>query len=79
HTALPRGTRIKVGVTGRLEQTLMGPATVTDGSQNLVGAIRTALGVCGAFTIRDMHKTEIVIAPAIKTEGKVFQMSKGQC
>jgi len=79
HTALPRGTRIKVGMTGRLEQTLMGPATVTDGSQNLVGAIRTALGVCGAFTIRDMHKTEIVVAPAIKTEGKVFQMSKGQC
>ena len=79
HMALPRGTRIKVNVTGRLEQVLLGPATVTDGSQNLIGAIRTALGVCGAFTIRDMHKTEIIIAPSIKTEGKIFQMNKGQC
>lgn len=77
HSALPRGTRIKVGTTGRLEQVLFGPATVTDGSQNLVGAIRTALGVCGAFTIQDMHNVEMVIAPAIKTEGKVFQMRSG--
>ncbi|MEK7847935.1 MAG: IMP dehydrogenase, partial [Chloroflexota bacterium] len=77
HLALPRGTRIRVNITGHLEQTLFGPATVTDGSQNLVGALRTALGMCGAFTIRDMHQAEMVIAPAIKTEGKQFQL--GQC
>jgi len=73
HQALPRGTRIKVGTPNTLEQTLFGPATVTDGSQNLVGALRTAMGVCGAFTIQEMHKVEMVIAPAITTEGKIWQ------
>jgi len=74
HPALPRGTRIKVGTTGTLEQILFGPASVTDGSQNLVGALRTAMGVCGALNIREMHKVEIVIAPAITTEGKSWQI-----
>jgi IMP dehydrogenase len=76
HPALPRGTRIKVGITGSLEQILFGPASVTDGSQNLVGAVRTAMGVCGAFTIPEMHQAEMVIAPAITTEGKFWQLSK---
>jgi IMP dehydrogenase len=74
HPALPRGTRIKVGTTGTLEQILFGPTSVTDGSQNLVGAIRTAMGTCGVFNIREMHKVEMVIAPAITTEGKSWQM-----
>ncbi|MFC1928113.1 GuaB3 family IMP dehydrogenase-related protein [Chloroflexota bacterium] len=74
HPALPRGTRIKVGNTGTLEQILFGPTSVTDGSQNLVGALRTAMGVCGASTIQDMHKAEMVIAPAITTEGKSWQL-----
>ncbi len=76
HPALPRGTRIKVGTTGTLEQILFGPASVTDGSQNLIGALRTAMGVCGAFNIQEMHKVEMVIAPAITTEGKTWQMSQ---
>jgi IMP dehydrogenase len=76
HPALPRGTRIKVGTTGTLEQILFGPTSVTDGSQNLVGALRTALGVCGARNIKKMHKAEMVIAPAITTEGKSWQMSQ---
>ncbi|HEY82062.1 MAG TPA: GuaB3 family IMP dehydrogenase-related protein [Dehalococcoidia bacterium] len=76
HPALPRGTRIKVGSTGTLEQILFGPTSVTDGSQNLVGAIRTAMGVCGAATIQDMHKAEMVVAPAITTEGKSWQLSQ---
>jgi IMP dehydrogenase len=76
HTALPRGTRIKVGTSGTLEQILFGPTSVTDGSQNLVGALRTAMGVCGAFNIREMHKAELVIAPAIKTEGKSWQIAQ---
>jgi len=75
HPALPRGTRIKVGTTTTLEQILFGPTSVTDGSQNLVGALRTAMGVCGAPTISDMHKVEMVIAPAIITEGKAWQLS----
>jgi IMP dehydrogenase len=77
HAALPRGTRIQVGTTGTLEQILFGPTSVTDGSQNLVGALRTAMGVCGAFNIREMHKAEMVIAPAITTEGKSWQMAQG--
>ena len=76
HPALPRGTRIKVGTTGTLEQILFGPTSVTDGSQNLIGALRTALGVCGARNIQEMHKVEMVIAPAITTEGKSWQMSQ---
>ncbi len=75
HPALPRGTRIKVGTTGSLEQVLFGPTVVTDGTQNLVGALKTAMGMCGAFTIRDMQKVDVVIAPSIKTEGKNYQLS----
>ncbi|MFQ6122342.1 MAG: GuaB3 family IMP dehydrogenase-related protein [Dehalococcoidales bacterium] len=76
HPALPRGTRIRVGSTGTLEQILFGPSSVTDGSQNLVGAIRTAMGICGAANIQEMHKVEMVIAPAITTEGKSWQLSQ---
>ncbi|MDD5127517.1 MAG: GuaB3 family IMP dehydrogenase-related protein [Dehalococcoidales bacterium] len=76
HPALPRGTRIKVGTTGTLEQILFGPTSVTDGSQNLVGALRTAMGICGAATIEEMHKVEMVIAPAIVTEGKSWQFAQ---
>ncbi len=74
HPALPRGTRIKVGTTGTLEQILFGPTSVTDGSQNLIGALRTAMGICGAPNIQEMHKVEMVIAPAITTEGKSWQL-----
>lgn len=75
HPALPRGTRIKVGTTGTLERILFGPASVTHGNQNLVGAIRTAMSVCGVLTIQDMHQVEMVVAPAITTEGKSWQLS----
>ncbi len=76
HEALPRGTLIRVGINCSLKQTLFGPTSVTDGTQNLVGALRTSMGVCGARNIREMHQTEIVIAPAIKTEGKTFQITQ---
>ena len=72
---LPRGTRIKVGTKGTLKQIMYGPTSVTNGTQNLVGALRVAMGMCGAYTIRDFHKAEMVVAPSIKTEGKFFQMS----
>ncbi|MCL5096621.1 MAG: GuaB3 family IMP dehydrogenase-related protein [Candidatus Omnitrophica bacterium] len=73
HANLPRGTRIKVGVSGSLRQILYGPATVDDGSQNLVGAITTCMGNVGAKDIRQFQDTEIIIAPSIRTEGKLFQ------
>jgi IMP dehydrogenase len=81
HANLPRGTRIRVGTTGTLEEILVGPAKLDDGTQNLVGALRTSMGNVGAQTIREMQLTEIVIAPAIKTEGKVFQSAQklGMC
>lgn len=78
HPALPRGTRIKVGTSTTLEQVLFGPTSVTDGSQNLVGALRTAMGTCGALTIEEMHRAEMVVAPAIVTEGKVWQLASGK-
>ena len=70
---LPRGTRIRTGVKGTLREVLFGPAHVDDGSMNLVGALKSAMGVCGARTIREFQATELVIAPSIKTEGKVQQ------
>ncbi len=73
HAALPRGTRVHVGTTGTLEQILFGPSSVTGGTQNLVGALRTSMGMCGARSIREMQRVEMVIAPSIKTEGKHFQ------
>jgi IMP dehydrogenase len=75
HAGLPRGTRIKVGISGSLEQILFGPTSLTNGTQNLVGALRTCMGVCGAESIADMHQVEMVIAPAIKTEGKSWQLA----
>ena len=74
HPALPRGTRIKVSTTSPLKQILFGPTSVTDGSQNLVGALRTAMGICGVATIKEMHQVEMVVAPAIITEGKSWQL-----
>ena len=73
HANLPRGTRIKVGATGSLKQILFGPAEVDDGSQNLVGAITTCMGNVGAASLPDFQQTEIIIAPSIKNEGKLFQ------
>jgi IMP dehydrogenase len=77
HANLPRGTRVHVGITGSLKQILFGPATVDDGSQNLVGAIATCMGNVGASTIKEFQETEIIIAPSIKTEGKLFQTVQG--
>jgi IMP dehydrogenase len=70
---LPRGARVWVGTTATLKEILYGPARLDDGSQNLTWAIKTCMSYCGAFTIREMHEVEMVIAPAIKSEGKFFQ------
>src|SRR5579884_1672313 len=76
HASLPRGTRIRVGVNSTLEQLLFGPSSRTDGTQNLIGALRTCMGVCGAANVGEMHAVDMVIAPAIKTEGKVWQLAR---
>lgn len=76
HPALPRGTRIRVGTTGSVQQILFGPASTDDGSQNLTEALRTAMGMCGARTIREMQGVEVIIAPALANEGKALQFSQ---
>ncbi|HEY8989535.1 MAG TPA: GuaB3 family IMP dehydrogenase-related protein [Candidatus Limnocylindrales bacterium] len=73
---LPRGTRIKVGTIGPLERILLGPAHVSDGSENLIGALRQSMAALGARTIRDMQRVEMVFAPAVATEGKSWQRSR---
>jgi IMP dehydrogenase len=73
---LPRGTRIKVGTTGSLEQILIGPAKLDDGTHNLLGALKTSMGTLGAKTIKEMQQVEVVIAPSLLTEGKVYQKAQ---
>jgi IMP dehydrogenase len=73
---LPRGTRIRVGTIGSLERILHGPARVTDGSENLMGALRQSMAALGARTISDMQQVEVVFAPAVVSEGKSWQRSR---
>ena len=74
HAELPRGVRIRPGVDTTLDRLLFGPTSRTDGTENLVGAIRTCMGVCGAQNIHEFHEAELVVAPSIKTEGKSLQL-----
>jgi IMP dehydrogenase len=73
---LPRGTRIRVGTVGSLERILFGPAHVTDGSENLIGALRQSMAALGARTIGEMQQVEMVYAPSVQTEGKSWQRSR---
>jgi IMP dehydrogenase len=73
---LPRGTRIRVGTTGSLQQILRGPAKLDDGTHNLLGALQTSMGTLGAKTIKEMQQVEVVIAPSLLTEGKVYQKAQ---
>ncbi len=73
---LPRGTRIRVGTTGTLERILFGPAHVTDGSENVAGALRQSMAALGARTIAEMQRVEMVYAPSVQTEGKAWQRSR---
>ncbi len=75
HAELPRGSRITVGVSSTLERVLFGPTHRNDGTENLIGALRTAMGMCGAQTLREFQEAELMIAPAIKTEGKAYQLA----
>jgi IMP dehydrogenase len=73
---LPRGTRIKVGTTGTLEQILRGPAVLDDGTHNFLGALKTSMGTLGAKDLREMQQVEVAIAPSLLTEGKVYQKAQ---
>jgi IMP dehydrogenase len=73
---LPRGTRIKVGSTGTIKEILVGPAKLDDGTHNLLGAIKTSMGTLGAKNLKEMQQVEVVIAPSLLTEGKVYQKAQ---
>jgi IMP dehydrogenase len=73
---LPRGTRIRVGTIGTCEQILRGPAQLDDGTHNFLGALKTSMGTLGAKDIREMQQVEVVIAPSLLTEGKVYQKAQ---
>ena len=73
---LPRGTRIKVGTTGSIKQIICGPAQLDDGTHNLLGALKTSMGTLGARDLKEMQQVEVVIAPSLLTEGKVYQKAQ---
>jgi IMP dehydrogenase len=76
HPTLPRGTRVRTGVRGSLEQILLGPAHENDGRMNLFGALRTAMATCGYASVKEFQKAEVMVAPALQTEGKALQRSQ---
>jgi len=73
HPSLPRGTRVATTQDGTLEQILLGPAEENDGTFNLMGALRTSMATCGYEDIPSFHRSEVMIAPALQTEGKQLQ------
>jgi IMP dehydrogenase len=77
HPTLPRGTRVRTTVRGTLKEILLGPAHENDGRMNLFGALRTSMATCGYQTVKEFQKAEVMIAPALQTEGKALQRSQG--
>jgi IMP dehydrogenase len=76
HPTLPRGTRVKTTTIGTLEEILVGPAHENDGTLNLVGGLRTAMATCGYDSIQSFQKCEVMVAPALKNEGKRLQQTQ---
>jgi IMP dehydrogenase len=77
HPDLPRGTRVRTSPLGTLKEILLGPAPVNDGSMNLFGGLRTSMATCGYQTVKEFQKAEVMVAPALQTEGKLLQRSQG--
>ena len=77
HPTLPRGARVKTTTRGTLQEILLGPAHENDGRMNLFGALRTAMATCGYQTVKEFQKAEVMVAPALQTEGKDLQRSQG--
>src|ERR1700692_328656 len=77
HPTLPRGARVRTSVRGSLREILLGPAHENDGRMNLFGALRTAMATCGYQTVKEFQKAEVMVAPALQTEGKDLQRSQG--
>jgi IMP dehydrogenase len=76
HPTLPRGTRVRTVARGSLKEILVGPAHENDGRLNLFGALRTSMATCGYQSVKEFQKAEVMIAPALQTEGKALQRSQ---
>ena len=76
HPPLPRGARVRTSVRGSLREILLGPAHENDGRMNLFGALRTAMATCGYETVKEFQKAEVMVAPALQTEGKNLQRAQ---
>ena len=61
HADLPRGTRLRVGTIGTLEQIVHGPSTVADGSMNLMGALRRTMATSGYSDLKEFQRVEVVV------------------
>ena len=77
HPTLPRGARVETGTRGTLEEILIGPAHTNDGRLNLFGALRTSMATTGYETLKEFQKAEVMVAPALQTEGKALQRAQG--
>jgi len=77
HCDLPRGTRVRAGIKGSLQDILLGPAHQNDGTLNLLGGLRTSMATCGYENLKSFQKAEVMVAPSLQTEGKVLQQSQG--
>jgi IMP dehydrogenase len=77
HPSLPRGARVQTQTRGTLEEILSGPARENDGRLNLFGALRTSMATCGYETLKEFQKAEVMVAPALQTEGKYLQQAQG--
>jgi IMP dehydrogenase len=61
HESLPRGERVEVGSVGSLEQILLGPSTVSDGTMNLVGALRRSMATTGYTEVKEFQRVEVIV------------------
>jgi IMP dehydrogenase len=77
HASLPRGARVQTVQNGSIEEILIGPAHENDGTFNLMGALRTSMATCGYKDIAEFNRAELMIAPALQTEGKALQTAQG--
>jgi IMP dehydrogenase len=77
HPSLPRGARVKTSTRGSLEEILVGPARENDGRLNLMGGLRTSMATCGYSSLKEFQKAEVMVAPALQTEGKYLQKQQG--
>jgi IMP dehydrogenase len=76
HPSLPRGTRVATSTLGTLREVLLGPANENDGRLNLFGGLRTSMATCGYGNLKEFQKAEVMVAPALRTEGKALQQAQ---